>query len=1009
MTVRSLYVGYSGLTAMGHNIDVIGNNIANVNTVGFRAGRAAFDDIFSTTLFPGQGASGNRGGINPRQVGLGVQLGSVDTIFTQGSTQNTGRLLDLAINGEGFFVLRNGTGQEFLTRAGNYSIDNEGFLVDPGTGFRLIGRTADENGDIEDQIAPSELQVDFDRISLARQTENVRASGNFNNQIGEPTSNTETLNGQSTTNLLGMFDEGGNAFGLINGDVIQFETGYFGLGDPPDTVESPIDLTSIDAGRGAGVLLTVSSTTTVEDLRNAMDEFLTAVMGQVDQSAESGIGISFEESSGSFSFNNFGENNLQGVRVGLQPRGENSSPPADASRMIGTFLSNNEDPDFTRTLNVDADSEVLTNSIRRADVTTSIDVFDSQGGSHTVNVGLAKDTEPPSAIESTLVNELKDINGNSIIPGGVIPPPIEYSEPVINSANDTATFTARQISNMVVTQGVYTFNDANDNLIALRLSDGAISFNGNAFNEVIGADGAINAEISAAGLDVTGDSFLNLASNENAGGGLLGDDGFTENTTMESIRSSIENRINTSIRQVAANLDNIDAANTLAGGLSGTFASPADIPEISVELTEDGTLSFRSSNGSLGASASSDATINAALDTVVGGEDNYGLVVDLAAQTRTVRVSTIDTRGTADPADDFADREVDDSFADGGGVTGFLRDGDPFNADIAQAFAIGNTDFDTLDPTGDPTAAPPTGIDDSGVQLVALSSGRYDTTNDPLLAEGLQGFQAFSPETTAFRAIFNQRGYGIASNFDGSPGVDRTEGVPIGIVAENNSTRAFETNSLHRNGNQRNTVNFQVVTPSDFRTIPTQSTGTLIFDSNGRFQSYGGNENSPSITFDPDNGDPENNGVDPISFNLDLSGISYNSGTSTAQLVSQDGRPVGSLDNVSIATNGEIVGLFTNGDAQTLGQILLADVTNPGGLLQEGATLFTEGPNSGERFFLEPDVEGGAITSGTLELSNVDLAKEFTDLIVAQRAYQANTRVVTTADQVLTEVVNLKR
>src|SRR5690606_16360890 len=110
----------------------------------------------------------------------------------------------------------------------------------------------------------------------------------------------------------------------------------------------------------------------------------------------------------------------------------------------------------------------------------------------------------------------------------------------------------------------------------------------------------------------------------------------------------------------------------------------------------------------------------------------------------------------------------------------------------------------------------------------------------------------------------------------------------------------------------------------------------------------------------------------------------------SAQLQSQDGRPVGNLDNVSIAANGEIIGIFTNGDSHSLGQIMLATVRNESGLIQEGDTMFTVAPNAGERLLVEAGNGGGVITSGTLELSNVDLAQEFTNLIVAQRAFQAN-------------------
>ncbi|MBZ0257926.1 flagellar hook-basal body complex protein, partial [bacterium] len=467
MTVRSLFVGLTGLNAQSRNIDVIGNNITNVNTVGFRGSRVAFDDIFYNTMFSGAGATGNRGGINPRQTGLGVKVGSVDTIFTQGSTQTTGRLLDMAIEGRGFFVLRNGAGQEFLTRAGNFSIDNEGFVVDPGTGLRLIGRSADENGQLQTTQAPGELSIDYDRKSLAKQTENVVASGNFDKRIGDPNENVDVQLAQKTTNLQGLFDSVGQPFGLINGDTIRFETGFMQLGDPPDNIDGPIDLSTQDIGFGEGVLMSITNTTTVADIEDALNNFFQTVMKDIDPTKSADINVTYDTGSGSFQFNNFGVNALAGIRMGVAERLSQSEPPAEANRAVGNLFVNEFDadnPDYTKTLNLQAGETINTNSIRRADQTTSIDVFDSQGGSHTINVGLAADTANPAAEALTQVGQLRDENGQLIFEGGIVPPKVTYSDPIIDSATNTAVFTASQVSNMVATQGIYSFNDANDNL-----------------------------------------------------------------------------------------------------------------------------------------------------------------------------------------------------------------------------------------------------------------------------------------------------------------------------------------------------------------------------------------------------------------------------------------------------------------------------------------------------------------------------------------------------------------
>ncbi len=116
------------------------------------------------------------------------------------------------------------------------------------------------------------------------------------------------------------------------------------------------------------------------------------------------------------------------------------------------------------------------------------------------------------------------------------------------------------------------------------------------------------------------------------------------------------------------------------------------------------------------------------------------------------------------------------------------------------------------------------------------------------------------------------------------------------------------------------------------------------------------------------------------------------------------------MDSIDIDSRGVIRGLFTNGVTRDLAQILLASVPNEEGLLKVGDSLFQDSANSGTAILGVPTARGrGSIASGTLELSNVDLANEFTDLIITQRGFQANARVITTGDAMLQEVVNILR
>lgn len=142
--LRSLFAGISGLRVNQTMLDVTGNNIANANTTGFKSSSTVFQDTLSQMLTGAAAANPNRGGTNPIQVGLGVQLAATNTNFTQGSTQTTSRPTDLMIQGDGFFVVAKGS-EQLYTRAGAFTFDNTGTLVGP-TGNRVQGYAVDLAG-----------------------------------------------------------------------------------------------------------------------------------------------------------------------------------------------------------------------------------------------------------------------------------------------------------------------------------------------------------------------------------------------------------------------------------------------------------------------------------------------------------------------------------------------------------------------------------------------------------------------------------------------------------------------------------------------------------------------------------------------------------------------------------------------------------------------------------------------------------------------------------------------
>ena len=144
--MRSMYSGVAGLKGHQTKMDVVGNNIANVNTTGFKSGRVTFADTLSQTTSNASAPTGNIGGTNPKQIGLGVGVATIDTLFTDGSVQATGKNTDLCLSGNGLFVVKSGN-EEYYTRNGAFEFDANGTYVMPGSGMKVQGYMA-VNGDL---------------------------------------------------------------------------------------------------------------------------------------------------------------------------------------------------------------------------------------------------------------------------------------------------------------------------------------------------------------------------------------------------------------------------------------------------------------------------------------------------------------------------------------------------------------------------------------------------------------------------------------------------------------------------------------------------------------------------------------------------------------------------------------------------------------------------------------------------------------------------------------------
>ena len=184
--MRALYSGVSGLKNHQTRMDVIGNNISNVNTYGFKSERVSFQDMISQTMAGAAEPKDNVGGVNPKQVGLGMMVASIDKLMTQGSLQSTGKDTDVAIQGEGFFIVADGD-KKFYTRAGNFDVDKEGNLVNPSNGMKVQGWNAQldarQNAFISTAGQTDGIKIPLYSKEPAKETSFVQFKSNLNSTV----------------------------------------------------------------------------------------------------------------------------------------------------------------------------------------------------------------------------------------------------------------------------------------------------------------------------------------------------------------------------------------------------------------------------------------------------------------------------------------------------------------------------------------------------------------------------------------------------------------------------------------------------------------------------------------------------------------------------------------------------------------------------------------------------------------------------------------------------------
>ncbi len=361
---RALYAGVTGMEANAFALDVIGNNIANLNTTGFKASRALFGDLLSQTISGGTAAvSGGTAGMNPIQVGTGVRVMGIDSDFSQGAHLTTGNVTDLAVSGSGFFVLSNGTSTRY-TRDGAFAVDVDGSLISPFTGYRVQGWQADSDGTINTSAEVGDITIPLGSSTVAEATTSLTLVGNLNSS--------GTTDGTGTTAFSGTFYSGGSV--ATSSSLLTSLTDSSGTSLDLETG----DYITVTAKKGTGTITTRTFTigttgTTLGDFADFMEDAF-GIMN--DSNADGTEGVTISGGQIAVQGNIGTANAITSISI-------SGTDIGGSSTLNTTVFSNLFGPDATNGF-------TQTNAASGESAFSQITVYDSLGVAHTVDLIFAR-------------------------------------------------------------------------------------------------------------------------------------------------------------------------------------------------------------------------------------------------------------------------------------------------------------------------------------------------------------------------------------------------------------------------------------------------------------------------------------------------------------------------------------------------------------------------------------------------------------------------------------------
>jgi flagellar hook protein FlgE len=939
----SFNTALSGLTAASADLRITGNNIANASTVGFKASRAEFADVYASSLL----------GSGSNQIGSGVKLAQVAQQFDQGTISFTNNSLDLAIDGNGFFVLSDG-GSRAFTRSGAFGVDDQGFIVS-NTGARLQGFTANDTGSLSGILG--DLQINTNSLpplqtTLVEATVNLDARSSVLSELGSSLSTTGSAIGLAQQGLPAStpttletsgaptpFDFSINTQSTITaGNVI---TPFDFSGAAASSFEVRLAGSSVPSENVSATITLGSNITTLQELINAIRNDL----------GGTGIGIDVREDPNNlgrlqFYAVNSGENST----ISIDPNDDDSGfgagvTQADIEAVLGGIALGQGGSAGASNINPDPFGGTPTVGVLGALSSASFDITlagsSGNNGTATINIdsNITNAADLVAGIQSDLVASGISV-GVRLDPAS--PSQVEFYS-TVEGESSTITIGNLDASSNGVAQS--------DIVNVLNLATGI---------SVPGVAAASNGYV-AQSVDVVYPDGSVQTVNIPAGSSAAAIAAQFSSTNVPDVQASAST---TAI--VPASAYN-NSSGTLAMTINGIQVTGGTLGEIAdaVNLGQPGLGTV---------SATLDSNGDLVLTDAVGNDlvfDATGAATDSFEVTGTQGGNiSVDTSGS--------------NVATVGGTIEFtLGEG----VSMANASPAVTNVFGVLDPSAFTEFAlrtfEPTNQD---TYNSATSLTVYDSLGNPhamslyfvkeRFTEGVPGEEA--------------NRWSVYTLIDGVDVGDPDPNLPPPQNAV--STRARFSLQFNSDGTLNPAGTDPILisnwVPLDENGNPNGATGPLNVLAGGALP----------VASPPGSSNFEIRLDDSTQF-----GREFALGS-----IEQNGYTTGKLSGLAIDTEGVVAARFTNGQTSVLGQVALANFNNTQGLQSIGDTSWVETNQSGVAVIAAPASGSlGSIASGALEDSNVELSEQLVQLIIAQRNFQANSRTITTADEITQTIINI--